>query len=221
MPVIPLLLRHIPGLQVYQHGVWTFANPEIRHGQSHVRNIRDAGYQTGVVGKTHLWVHGKGHARDHLQEMCDWGFADARETLFFDVKWANLPQLIEQVYSRNLQDQSFFWFGRPRLAQQFYELDTSLDLKINVSKPEHVERAKQDFGAHIVEFGLHDPVHEIVAACREQNVNSMILQSGNDRTRFIEVLESGADMINLDYADEFINIQKAWLVKPDLDRFPR
>ncbi len=68
------------GLQVYQHGVWTFANPEIRHGQSHVRNIRDAGYLTGVVGKTHLWVHGKGHTRDHLGEMADWGFVDARET---------------------------------------------------------------------------------------------------------------------------------------------
>ena len=62
------------GLQVYQHGVWAFANPEIRHGQSHVRNIRDAGYRTGVVGKTHLWVHGKGHTRDHLDEMSDWGF---------------------------------------------------------------------------------------------------------------------------------------------------
>jgi arylsulfatase len=68
------------GLQVYQHGVWTFANPEIRHGQSHVRNIRDAGYRTGVVGKTHLWVHGKDHTRDHLEEMSDWGYTDARET---------------------------------------------------------------------------------------------------------------------------------------------
>ncbi|MCY4531431.1 MAG: sulfatase-like hydrolase/transferase [Gammaproteobacteria bacterium] len=67
------------GLQVYQHGVWAFANPGIRHGQSHVRNIRDAGYRTGVVGKTHLWVHGKGHTRDHLDEMSDWGFMDARE----------------------------------------------------------------------------------------------------------------------------------------------
>ena len=70
----------LSGLQVYQHGVWTFANPEIRHGQSHVRNIRDAGYRTGVVGKTHLWPHGKGHAREHLAEMTDWGFMDARET---------------------------------------------------------------------------------------------------------------------------------------------
>ena len=39
------------GYKVHQHGVWAFADPELRHGQSHVRNIRDAGYRTGVVGK--------------------------------------------------------------------------------------------------------------------------------------------------------------------------
>lgn len=68
------------GYQVHQHGVWAFANPELRHGQSHVRNIRDAGYRTGVVGKTHLWMHGDSHASSHLEEMHDWGFVDARET---------------------------------------------------------------------------------------------------------------------------------------------
>lgn len=68
------------GHQVHQHGVWAFANPEIRHGQSHVRNIRDAGYRTGVVGKTHLWRHGEDHASSHIDEMHDWGFIDARET---------------------------------------------------------------------------------------------------------------------------------------------
>ena len=35
------------------------------------RKIRDAGYRTGIVGKTHLWRHGEGHASDHEQEMHD------------------------------------------------------------------------------------------------------------------------------------------------------
>ena len=69
----------ITGKLVHEHGVWTFANPDLRHGPSHVRNIRDAGYRTAVVGKTHLWPHGKGHTRDHLEEMHDWGYVDAME----------------------------------------------------------------------------------------------------------------------------------------------
>ena len=69
----------ITGKLVHEHGIWTFANPDLRHGPSHVRNIRDAGYRTAVVGKTHLWPHGKGHTRDHLEEMHDWGYMDAVE----------------------------------------------------------------------------------------------------------------------------------------------
>ena len=77
---MPARASMMTGYQVHQHGVWAFADPALRHGQSHVRNIRDAGYRTGVVGKTHLWGHGPGHANQHEQEMQDWGFVDARET---------------------------------------------------------------------------------------------------------------------------------------------
>ena len=77
---MPARASMMTGYKVHQHGVWAFADPELRHGQSHVRNIRDAGYRTGVVGKTHLWRHGPGHAGEHKQEMQDWGFVDARET---------------------------------------------------------------------------------------------------------------------------------------------
>ena len=76
---MPARASLVSGKQVHEHGVWGFANPELRHGQSHVRNIRDSGYRTGVVGKTHLWGHGKGHANEHLEEMYDWGYVDARE----------------------------------------------------------------------------------------------------------------------------------------------
>ena len=69
----------ISGKHVNDPGVWAKANPEIRHGPSHVRNIRDAGYRTAVVGKTHLWLHGKGHTRDHIDEMHDYGFTDPME----------------------------------------------------------------------------------------------------------------------------------------------
>jgi len=69
----------ITGKHVNAHGVWAMANPGIRHGQSHVRNIRDAGYRTAVIGKSHLWPHGKGHTRDHIDGLRDWGYNDAVE----------------------------------------------------------------------------------------------------------------------------------------------
>jgi choline-sulfatase len=69
----------ISGKHVNNHGVWAMANPDLRHGPSHVRNIREAGYCTAVIGKTHLWLPGKGHTRDHINEMHDYGFTDPLE----------------------------------------------------------------------------------------------------------------------------------------------
>ncbi len=69
----------ISGKHVNDHGVWARADPELRHGPSHVRNIRDAGYCTAVVGKSHLWPHGGGHTRDHIDEMHDYGYTYVME----------------------------------------------------------------------------------------------------------------------------------------------
>ena len=68
----------ISGKRVHHHGAWSMADPELRHGTSHVRNVRDAGYHTAVVGKTHL-RHGQRHTGDHQDELHDWGYVDATE----------------------------------------------------------------------------------------------------------------------------------------------
>jgi arylsulfatase len=55
---MPARASMMTGLHVSQHGVWNndlMADPK---GQSHVRNIREAGYHTALIGKTHLWIHG-------------------------------------------------------------------------------------------------------------------------------------------------------------------
>lgn len=69
----------ISGQYINQHGQWgmqsTGANP---HGPSHVRNIRDAGYETLVFGKTHyvpFWGQSKGKY-DEAQNLRDWGYTD-------------------------------------------------------------------------------------------------------------------------------------------------
>jgi choline-sulfatase len=69
----------ISGKHVNDHGVWAKADPELRHGPSHVRNIRDTGYCTVVIGKTHLWLPREDHTRDHIDEMHDYGYTYSME----------------------------------------------------------------------------------------------------------------------------------------------
>lgn len=67
------------GLYVNQHGAWDNDFPADRNGPSHIRNIRDAGYLTALIGKTHLVNRHRGHVREVESELHDWGYEDAME----------------------------------------------------------------------------------------------------------------------------------------------
>jgi choline-sulfatase len=64
------------GLYVNQHGAWDNDFPADRNGPSHIRNIRDAGYLTALIGKTHLLNRHRGHVREVESELHDWGYED-------------------------------------------------------------------------------------------------------------------------------------------------
>jgi arylsulfatase len=79
---MPARASLISGQYVNQHGIWHNWNAADRHGPSHVRNMRDSGYHTAVIGKTHLYVHGGPDVkdtRDHVQQLYDWGYVDTHE----------------------------------------------------------------------------------------------------------------------------------------------
>ena len=64
------------GLYVSQHGAWNNVMQADRNGQSHIRNIRDAGYHTAVIGKTHLLERYDGHVKYQEHKLNDWGYED-------------------------------------------------------------------------------------------------------------------------------------------------
>jgi len=78
---MPARASLLTGQLVSEHGVWSNADLTAnRRGPSHVRNIRDAGYHTAVVGKTHLYVHsGAIDTKNHVHELNDWGYTDTHE----------------------------------------------------------------------------------------------------------------------------------------------
>ena len=77
---MPARASMMNGQYINEHGVWNNAIEADRHGPSHVRNIRDAGYHTAIIGKTHLYVHQEAsHTSKHVQNLKDWGFEDTLE----------------------------------------------------------------------------------------------------------------------------------------------
>ncbi len=137
-----------------------------------------------------------------LEEFLEW--VDHRIRLFFDVKWADLPALLDTIRRHGVEDECFFWFGREKFARAFRRLDAAIPLKINVSTPEEVSRAKTGYGASIVEFSLEQATEEMIDACRRNGIRSMILTRENDPQVFEKILRSEVDMVNLDHGDHFL-----------------
>ena len=76
---MPARASLISGQYVNEHGVWSNNISGDCRGPSHVRNIRDAGYHTAVIGKTHLYTHGRRNTADQRDILQDWGYVDINE----------------------------------------------------------------------------------------------------------------------------------------------
>ena len=78
---MPARASIMTGKHVSEHGIWGNNVEADPHGPSHVRNIRDAGYHTSQIGKTHLWIYRRndGHTREHAHILNDWGYDDTHE----------------------------------------------------------------------------------------------------------------------------------------------
>ncbi len=75
----PARMSLMTGLPVHVHGQRSNQGALRPNAfDSHVRRLRDAGYHTAVVGKTHLH-EGTGHLDDHGDLLRAWGFRDAIE----------------------------------------------------------------------------------------------------------------------------------------------
>ncbi|MCB1692240.1 MAG: glycerophosphodiester phosphodiesterase family protein [Pseudomonadales bacterium] len=141
-----------------------------------------------------------------LDEFLLW--VDHRVKLFFDVKFADLPELVRLVEARGLVDECFFWFGRDKFARALHELAPHLALKINVNRPDQVAHARKEYGARIVEFSLANMSEAMAEACRASGVKSMILQRPFSISAYEAILTSGVDMVNLDHADRFLEVAR-------------
>jgi len=80
---MPARATMMTGQYVCEHGVWKNDIEANSKSPSHVRNIRDAGYHTALIGKTHLYSHGargKMHNRNEIISLLeDWGFIDIQD----------------------------------------------------------------------------------------------------------------------------------------------
>lgn len=141
-----------------------------------------------------------------LEPYLEWIKGKAK--VYFDVKDADLQQLIDMVYKTGMQNDCFFWFGSPAQALKFRQLDQKLPLKVNASTPAEVAEAAEKYQANIIEAGLNRMSDEFVEACRTRGLKIMIYHPRKDAAGFAEVVRWRPDMVNLNHADLFQQVER-------------
>ncbi len=128
--------------------------------------------------------------------------------VYFDVKDADLKQLIALVYELGLENGSFFWFDSNRKALEFRDLDKKLTLKMNARSPDEVQKAIDTVGANIIEVGPNNLSEQMIKACHDRGVKLMVYEPAKNLDTFRKSIELNADLINLNHADAFIDVRK-------------
>ncbi len=126
--------------------------------------------------------------------------------VYFDVKDADLSELVRIVKETGFADNCFFWFSDDNRARELRRLDASIPLKMNAVDVPGLERVL-DYNPQIIEYRLENLTPAFVAFARKHNLKLMAhaLEDGAE-SKYPEIIDSAADMVNLDKADLMIRL---------------
>ncbi|MCC6456397.1 MAG: alkaline phosphatase family protein [Caldilineaceae bacterium] len=127
--------------------------------------------------------------------------------VFFDVKSANLPEVVALVREIGLADECFWWSGDDQVMRELKRLAPEMALKVNVESVADVVAADEEFGAALVEVRLKDMSVALVEECRRRGIQVMIYHRAKEEGAYRQVLRWDADLINLDNGDVFARVR--------------
>ena len=126
--------------------------------------------------------------------------------IYFDVKAADLGELVALVHETGFAQDCFFWFSNDERARELRALDANIPLKMNAVDVAGLKRVL-DYNPQIIEYRLQNLTPEFVTFCREHDLKLMAHALGDGfEARYQEIIDSAADMVNLDRADEMIDL---------------
>ncbi len=141
-----------------------------------------------------------------LEEYLRWIKGKAK--VYFDVKSAELRQLVELVHATEMEGDCFFWFSVPARNTHLRTLDKDLPLKVNAHTPEEVREAHEEWDIQIVETSIdRAETSEFVSTCRELGIKIMVYGGDESREYFRRALDSEADAINLNDVRTFTEVR--------------
>ena len=131
-----------------------------------------------------------------------------RIKIYFDVKDADLVRLLDLVHKTGFEKDCFFWFSRDSRAKELRNLDQKIWLKMNAQTEKDLEKVMA-YRPQIIECGLGHLTPAFVASAKEHKLKLMVIATGRgSEVKYPEIIDSPADMVNLDKADLMMRLIK-------------
>ena len=141
-----------------------------------------------------------------LREYLEW--IKGKANIYFDVKDADMKELVEMVDSLGLENNCFFWFSDWQRAKEFRKQYPELALKINASSVAALDSLKTIYNPQIIECSVDDLSDEFIGACHRKALKIMPWIPGNDMEAYRMAIHKNVDLVNLDNPDLFSGMQK-------------
>jgi glycerophosphoryl diester phosphodiesterase len=129
--------------------------------------------------------------------------------VYFDVKDADLRLLVDLVREKGYADKCFFWFGSLARQREFLEIAPDLPIKVNAGTVERLQEWLEEckpVKPAIIETGIRNMTPELRSFCNSLGIRIMINITGEDTSRYRDVIRLKADIINLDRPEVFQKI---------------
>ena len=126
-----------------------------------------------------------------------------RAHVYIELKSCDIGKVVDLVRRMGLADRTFYFSFDPRLRNDLHELAPDFRKMITLAIAGSPERARDQHHASILEFAVEDTTPDLLSACQDQQLETMIYYGGNDPAVFDRIARSGVDYINLDYPDLF------------------
>lgn len=137
---------------------------------------------------------------DHLQ---------GKANVFFDVKReTSVEDLVKLVREKGYSDKSFFWFADEYMLRKFISIAADLKIKVNASDISRLKYWQKICNPSYVEIAPQNITPQFLNYCRQYGIKVMAACQEDDTSQFPLVLESGADMVNLDRPEVFEKLMK-------------
>ena len=146
----------------------------------------------------------KGERIPRLNEYLKWIKGKAK--VYFDVKDADLSELVGMVKKTGLYHDCFFWFSDWNKAKEFRTLFPDLPLKVNAYSITAVDSLNEIYHPQIIETSLENLSDGFIKDCHDKGLKVMPWVAGNDWSGYRIAMGKDIDMINLDNPDVFANM---------------